>query len=94
MTIEVLEPDEVARIMRCSVTTVERRARTGDLPGLKFGDGWVFPVEALRERLSELAKEEAAKRRKPAKGLGQIVAVPAKRTRREPPSLPDIPLPR
>ena len=63
---EVLGVKEVAQLLRCSGTTVEEKARKGELPGLLFGDGgWVFPVGALLKRLDELALEESAKRRAP-----------------------------
>ena len=55
-----------AELLECSIKTVEERLRNGDLPGLKFGDGWVIPAGAFWLRLDQLALEEAAKRRKPA----------------------------
>jgi dUTP pyrophosphatase len=59
----IYEAEEAAAILRCSVKTVEEHARTGNLPGLKFGDGWIFPVEALLARVNELALEQAQGRR-------------------------------
>lgn len=64
MTVEVLKVGEVAELLGCAVTTVEVHARAGDLPGLKFGDHWVFPAGALARRLEEWALEEAAERRR------------------------------
>jgi len=59
--------EQVAQMLGCAAYTVRTRAREGDLPGLKFGDDWVFPPEALTVRLTEMALEEATARRvKPA----------------------------
>jgi len=57
---------QAAELLECSTKTVEDRLRSGDLPGLKFGDGWVIPAGAFWLRLDELAIEQAASRRKPA----------------------------
>ena len=87
MAVDVLETEAVASLLRCAPTTVRDRARTGDLPGIKFGDDWVFPAEALHMRLTELALEQAAKRRQPAAASAQLHTVP-KKTKRTPPALP------
>lgn len=87
MTVDVLETEAVATLLRCAPTTVRDRARAGDLPGIKFGDDWVFPAEALHMRLTELALEQAATRRKPAKPSAQLHTVPRK-AKRTPPTLP------
>jgi excisionase family DNA binding protein len=52
-----------AKLLQCSVKTIEERLRTGDLPGEKFGDSWVLPGQALIERVNEMAKAKAAERR-------------------------------
>lgn len=88
----VFDSVQAAAILRCSAKTVEERARSGDLPGLKYGDGWVFPVQAFYERLNELAREQAAERRKgKSKPAPAAVATttpqPAKR---RPPPLPSL----
>jgi hypothetical protein len=86
----VLDVSAVAALLRCAETTVEDRARRGELPGLKIGESWVFPAGALTQRLDELALEQAAERRKPApKPTAVLHQVPAsKRARRSPPVLP------
>jgi Helix-turn-helix domain len=66
MDLHVLKVADVAALLGCAISTVEERARSGDLPGLKFGDGgWVFPAGALAMRLDELAIAQAAVRREP-----------------------------
>ncbi len=88
--VPILSASEVAILMRCSQKTVEEHARTGDIPGLLWGDGgWVFPAQALYNRLNELAVEQALKRRQPPEILTVLVANP-KRARREPPKLPNL----
>ena len=64
-TVRIHTADQAAELLGCSVKTVEEWARTGVLPGIQPGRGWVFPAGALAQRLDELALEQAAKRRKP-----------------------------
>jgi excisionase family DNA binding protein len=62
---EILSKAEVARLLKCSVYTVEESARKGELPGLKFGLSWVFPASALFKHLDMMALEQATVRRDP-----------------------------
>lgn len=91
MTPEVFDAAQAAKLLRCAETTVEERARRGDLPGLKFGDGWIFPRDALLARLNELALEEAARRRAPSipSAVAQSAGVSNRKVRR-PPTLPTL----
>ena len=88
---QVLSLHAVAKLLRCAETTVEECARRGELPGLKFGQGWVFPTGALTLRLNELAQEQAAERRKMVRPLA-VLMVPntAGRKTRLPPQLPSL----
>lgn len=94
MTPEVFDCTDVAKMLRCAETTVEERARKGDIPGVKFGDGWIFPAQALFARLNELALEEAAKRRDPGRTKPIAIAQqpPGRgRSSRPLPNLPRLP---
>jgi len=82
--------EQVARALKCSVYTVEQRARDGDLPGLKYGVAWVFPPEALRARLTEKALAEAAERRAPKPPRAIAFAPPERRK----PGRPRLPIPK
>ena len=87
----VLDVDQVAELLRCEPTTVQEQARRGELPGLKLGRDWVFPVGTLLRRLDELALEGAAKRRQPVRPAAVAVPVAASRApRRAPPLLPSL----
>lgn len=61
----VLTVDDVAALLRCKPDTVRAACRSGELPGLKWGEDWTIPAGALYRRLEEKALEEAAKRRAP-----------------------------
>ncbi len=91
----VFNAAEVADLLQCTAKTVERHARAGELPGLKFGDGWVFPAGALFERLNELALEEAHKRAEPPPPSHVLHSMGSsesgRRKRRTPPILPKLP---
>ncbi len=91
----MLDVDQVAALCRCASTTVQDLARAGQLPGIKLGVDWVFPTEALLQRLNELALQQAATRRDPPKPSGQLVDIKAagatdRRGRRAPPKLPAL----
>lgn len=63
----VMDSAQVAALLKCSERTVEDHARSGRLPAVKFGDGWVFPAEALLRAVNRLAEAEAEKRQTPHK---------------------------
>lgn len=85
----ILDVEQVASLLRCSTKTVEEKARRGTLPGLKFGDGWVFPSEALLAHLNQMALKEALVRGQPSKPAGVSVPV-AKPIKRGPVPLPSL----
>lgn len=87
LTDELLSVETVANALDCAGTTVEERARTGDLPGIRLGRGWVFPRAALMQSLCDLAHREAAERKnKPSPGLA--IATQATPRRQAAPALP------
>jgi excisionase family DNA binding protein len=52
---DIYTTEQLAALLECETTTVEEKARRRELPGLKFGRGWIFPREALLKRLNETA---------------------------------------
>lgn len=81
-----LTSDEVAAILHCEAQTVREQARLGELPGVKFGRDWIFPVDALQESLNRIAREQADSRRKKP----EPVAVFHANTKRSLPRLPSL----
>lgn len=65
----LLDAAGVAELLHCSVRTVEDQARAGALPAVKFGEGWVFPVEALLRAVNRIAENQALLRAAPAMPL-------------------------
>lgn len=103
MSAEAYSINEVADILGCEAETAVERIVAGDLPGLKFGRGWIVPREAFSQRLNEIALEEAQTRRQ-ARAAGSkavkviqharsAVAAPSSRpgrVARVPPALPGL----
>ena len=54
-TADILTKDEVADMLDCEPVTVEDKARSGELPAVKIGRSWLFPREALMQRLNQMA---------------------------------------
>jgi len=89
-TLEVLDVDAVAALLKCAPKTVEERARKGDLPGINWGSsGWVFPAGALSRRLDEIALEMARERAAPGRPSAVLTQVGGKASRRK--ALPVLP---
>ena len=97
-TITLLDHAQAAELLGCTPATVEDRLRDGTLPGVQFGRSWRIPVDALAERLRELALEQASQRRRatpeaqaPASALPRLVAssevTPPRPRRKAPPKL-------
>lgn len=83
----LLDSEQVASLLKCSTRTVEDYARSGRLPAAKFGDGWVFPAEALMRAVNRIAEEEAGKRLVPPKPPAVKVAATPTSSRRVRPDL-------
>ena len=82
---DILSDIEVAEILDCETTTVHEKARTGELPGVKFGRSWRFPRTALLEVLHQRAMQN-----KP-KATPVAVAHPVNtKVRKLPPALPSL----
>lgn len=76
----LLNSDEVAELLFCTKRVVEEHARTGRLPGAKFGDKWIFPSTLLIEAVTKICRQEAENRTKPHQPFGvQISASVAKK---------------
>lgn len=86
--------EQLAEMLQCEAATVTERIVSGELPGVKFGRGWLVPEQALNQRLNEIALEQAALRRsqRAAKGAASTVIKSASKGRaRVPPALPSHP---
>lgn len=86
----------LAEALGCDPGTVQARALAGELPGVKYGRGWVFPREAVLEALNRQAREAAAIRQAgKAPAAPAAVAMPqstsASGRRRPLPALPTLP---
>jgi len=75
MSSTILSTAAVAQLLDCEPSTVQIKANAGQLPGVKIGKSWVFPEDALVERLNEMARENLI-RRTPAKPVAVAGAVP------------------
>lgn len=75
----IMNAEEVASLLQCSKRTVEDHARDGTLPGVKFGDGWVFASELVVEAVKRMSLE-----RSQAKPKATAVKVAAGKTKRLP----------
>lgn len=74
---DILTEEQVAALLDCEVKTVQAKARSGELPGLKIGRPWLFPREALMARLNEMALNSGKKKptaRKPRTTLRGYLA--------------------
>jgi len=81
----IVNAKEAADLLHCSVKSIENHARSGRLPGIKFGDGWIFSTELLVETVKKLSLSEAEIRSKSARSIG-ILAVNLK-SKRKPPGM-------
>lgn len=71
---DILDETEVAQLLDCEPRTVQEKARTGELPAVKFGRSWRFPRSALLQSLHELALKNS---HVPQHEGPKAVAVPA-----------------
>lgn len=91
MNLPDLSDEQVlAAALGCTPETVQAGALRGDLPGIKFGRGWVFPREATMEAINRAARLQAEARAKVKTPAAVGVAPVAGKAKRGLPVLPDL----
>jgi excisionase family DNA binding protein len=53
MTNDILDADEVAKLLRLNEQTVKRLANRGELPGFKIGGRWRFKRQDIENYIEE-----------------------------------------
>lgn len=89
MSSETIDSEECAELLRCTSDQVEELARAGEIPGLKFGRGWLFVRADLLAYLAEKARAEAQERRS-KRAPNAPTPLMAKPRRRPAPVLPTL----
>jgi hypothetical protein len=59
----LVKSTELAELIDCSPERINTLAAAGELPGLKLGRSWVFPIDALSIALNDLAIKNANSRK-------------------------------
>lgn len=63
VTDDILDADEVAKLLRLNEQTVKRLANRGELPGFKIGGRWRFRREAIEEYIRKLEQQQSDHKR-------------------------------
>lgn len=88
---DILTETEVAELLDCEPSTVQSKARAGELPGVKIGRSWRFPRAALLDALNRQAQANTAAKASPKPAATTRQPTPR---RRAPPTLPGWPSPK
>ena len=91
MSKEIISATEVADLLSCTEEQAEELTRRGEIPGTKFGRGWLYVRSDLLAYVAERARREAQERR--SAKLGQAGASKVreiKPRRQKPPALPQL----
>lgn len=87
---ETIDTEQCSKLLKCTETTVEELTRNGELPGVKFGRGWIYVKTDLLAYIADKGRREAEARRLDA-GARKVTAAappPTKSRRQSPPVLP------
>lgn len=85
---DTLDSAGCADLLLCSVDQVEDLARSGEIPGVKIGRGWLFVRSDLLAYLAERGRKEAEQRRQAKAPNAPIPIKRQKPLRRVAPALP------
>lgn len=79
---------ECSEMLGCTPQQIEDLARSGEIPGLKFGRSWLFMRDDLLVFLAEKAREEARERRAKRQPSARLMTPEPRR--QVPPVLPSL----
>ena len=87
---DVINAEQCAQLLYCTEQRIEELTRAGELPGMKYGRGWIYVKADLLAYIAERARKEAEERRLDlnARKLVPRLDIPVKRRRQIPPPLP------
>lgn len=98
---DVMTAGQLAELLDCTPETVEERTRDRQLPGVKYGRGWVYPKAAVLQVLAQQALAHVAtpaaagqRARQAPANVQPIAAAPRRADRvrgKSPAPLPDPP---
>ena len=63
MSDDTINAAQCAELLQCTEYRVEELTRIGELPGMKYGRGWIFVKADLLAYIAERARKEAEERR-------------------------------
>ena len=63
MTDETINAAQCAELLHCTEQRIEELTRSGELPGMKFGRGWIYVKADLLVYIADRARKEAEERR-------------------------------
>ncbi len=87
----IMMAEDVAKLLKCDETTVEDKARNGELPAVKFGRGWIFPSHALISAVNAIALEQSAARKNgKSKPVAVLMTAISQAKKKAPPNLPPL----
>ena len=90
MTDETINAEQCAELLHCTEQRIEELTRGGELPGMKFGRGWIYVKADLLAYIADRARKEAEERRQDLnarKGVPRL-DIPIRPRRQTPPPLP------
>lgn len=62
MVDDILDADDVAKLLKLNEQTVKRLANRGELPGFKIGGRWRFRREAIEEYIRKLEQQQGGQK--------------------------------
>ena len=63
MADDILDANEVAKLLKLNEQTVKRLANRGEIPGFKIGGRWRFRREAIEEYIRKLEQQQSGQKR-------------------------------
>lgn len=90
MTDETIDTEQCAELLHCTEQRIEELTRSGELPGMKFGRGWIYVKADLLAYIADRARKEAEERRQDLNARKTVpnLNTPIRPRRQIPPPLP------
>ena len=87
---DVINAEQCAQLLFCTEQRIEELTRIGELPGMKYGRGWIYVKADLLAYIAQRARQEAEERRLDLQARRSVprLDIAVKPRRQIPPPLP------